>query len=140
MNTERIVAYGIFAFVILIISFNITGALSMIVLEKSKDIAVLKTMGATQQFITKVFLLEGLLISLIGSVTGIALATLIGFIQIKFEIIKMNTSTMVVDAYPIIFKADSFIVVLVMVAVIGFTAAIIPALRAGKSKMLLNRK
>jgi lipoprotein-releasing system permease protein len=140
MNTERIVAYGIFAFVILIISFNITGALSMIVLEKSKDIAVLKTMGATQQFITKVFLLEGLLISLIGSVTGIALATLIGFIQIKFEIIKMNTSTMVVDAYPIIFKADSFIVVLVMVAVIGFAAAIIPALRAGKSKMLLNRK
>jgi lipoprotein-releasing system permease protein len=140
MNTERIVAYGIFAFVILIISFNITGALSMIVLEKSKDIAVLKTMGATQQFITKVFLLEGLLISLIGSVTGIALATLIGFVQIKFEIIKMNTSTMVVDAYPIVFKADSFIVVLIMVAVIGFAAAFIPALRAGKSEMLLNRK
>lgn len=140
MNTERIVAYGIFAFVILIISFNITGALSMIVLEKSKDIAVLKTMGATQQFITKVFLLEGLLIALIGSVTGIALATVIGFIQINFEIIKMNTSTMVVDAYPIVFKADSFVVVLVMVTIIGFAAAIIPAIRAGKSKMLLNRK
>lgn len=140
MNTERIVAYGIFAFVILIISFNITGALSMIVLEKTKDIAVLKTMGATQQFITKVFLLEGLLIALIGSVTGIALATVIGFIQINFEIIKMNTSTMVVDAYPIVFKPDSFVVVLVMVTIIGFAAAIIPAIRAGKSKMLLNRK
>lgn len=140
MNTERIVAYGIFAFVILIISFNITGALSMIVLEKSKDIVVLKTMGATRQWITKIFLLEGILISMIGTLSGIALAIIIGFIQIYFEPIKMNTATMVVDAYPIVFKPESFVVVLLMVLCIGTLASIIPALRAGNSQMQLKGK
>lgn len=140
MNTERIVAYGIFAFVILIISFNITGALSMIVIEKSKDIAVLKTMGATQQFITKIFLLEGALIAFIGATAGILLATIIGFVQIYFEIIKMNTATMVVDAYPIIFKPESFVVVLCMTLLIGMLASLAPAMRAGKTLMALKGK
>jgi len=140
MNTERIVAYGIFAFVILIIAFNITGALSMIVLEKAKDIAVLKTMGATRQWITSIFLLEGILISMIGTLSGIALAIIIGYIQIYFEPIKMNTATMVVDAYPIVFKAESFVVVLLMVLCIGTLASIIPALRAGNSQMQLKGK
>ena len=140
MNTERIVAYGIFAFVILIIAFNITGALSMIVLEKAKDIAVLKTMGATRQWITAIFLLEGILISMIGTLSGIAVAVIIGYIQIYFEPIKMNTATMVVDAYPIVFKAESFVVVLLMVLCIGTLASIIPALRAGNSQMQLKGK
>ncbi len=140
MNTERIVAYGIFAFVILIISFNITGALSMIVIEKSKDIAVLKTMGATKQWVTKVFLLEGALIAFIGSGAGILLASLVGFIQIHFEVVKMNTSTMVVDAYPIVFKTESFIVVLCITMIIGIIASLIPAIRAGKTMMALKGK
>jgi lipoprotein-releasing system permease protein len=140
MNTERVVAYGIFAFVILIISFNITGALSMIVIEKSKDIAVLKTMGATKQWVTKVFLLEGLLIAFIGSSAGILLASLVGFIQIHFEVVKMNTSTMVVDAYPIVFKTESFVVVFCITMVIGIIASLIPSIRAGKIIMALKGK
>jgi lipoprotein-releasing system permease protein len=112
----------------------------MIVLEKAKDVAVLKTMGATRQWITKIFLLEGILISMIGTLSGIALAIIIGYIQIYFEPIKMNTATMVVDAYPIVFKAESFVVVLLMVFCIGTLASIIPALRAGNSQMQLKGK
>lgn len=140
MNTEKIVAYGIFAFVIIIISFNITGSLSMIALEKSKDISVLKTMGANNSFIKKIFLLEGVLSSLIGCGVGIFLALAIGLIQIKFKLIKMNATTMVVDSYPVVFKLESFIVVIIMVIGIGFLASVLPALRASNTMLHLNQK
>lgn len=140
MNTEKVVAYAIFTFVLIIISFNITGSLSMVALEKAKDISILKTMGATNAFIKKVFLLEGLLTAFTGCITGIAAALLIGSIQIFLKPIKMNTTTMVVDAYPVVFKLESFIVVFIIVLLVSFFASLFPALRAGNTMLKLNQK
>lgn len=133
MNTERIVAYAIFAFVLIIISFNITGAISMIVLEKKKDIAILRVMGLTHRQVLYLFLGVGLLIAFIGSGLGIVAALFIGFLQIRFSLLKMNTSTMVVDAYPVAFELNSFIFVMILVLAIGSIASFLPASKAARS-------
>lgn len=140
MNTEKVVAYAIFTFVLIIISFNITGSLSMVALEKANDISIFKTMGASNVFIKKVFLLEGLLTAFTGCIAGMVAALLIGSIQIFFKPIKMNTTTMVVDAYPVVFKMESFIVVFFIVLLVSFFASLFPALRAGNTMLKLNQK
>lgn len=140
MNTERVVAYGIFTFVLIIISFNITGALSMIALEKQKDVSVLKIMGFDQQQILLLFLGVGILIATLGGILGILAALLIGYLQIKFALLKMNTSTMVVDAYPIAFDIQSFIFVSILVMSIGFIAAFYPAFKASRATLNLKAK
>jgi lipoprotein-releasing system permease protein len=126
---------------LVIASFNIIGSLSMIVLEKSKDISILKTIGASRQWLLKVFLLEGLLSSIIGSMAGIFLGLLLCFIQIKFGIIKLaGSGTFVVNAYPVNVHVLDILLVITTVVVIGFLASIIPAWNASKRMVMLNQK
>jgi lipoprotein-releasing system permease protein len=141
MQTERWAVYAILTFIILIASFNIIGSLSMIVLEKSKDISILKTMGATRQWLMKVFLLEGILSAFIGSVSGIVLGLLLCFVQIKFGFIKLaGSGTFVVNAYPVNIHFPDILLVISTVMVIGLFASIVPAWNASKRIVMLNQK
>ena len=105
------------------------GALWMIVLEKKKDISILKSMGARDNTIRNIFLAEGLLLTILGVVMGFVLALTIYFLQKQFGIVSMP-GTFAVDAYPVSIRFIDFVVVCITVLTIGGLASIPPALRA----------
>ena len=90
MNMERWIIYGVFCLILVVAAFNMIGALTMLVLEKQKDINVLHALGSTRGFIQKIFLSEGLLLALIGTITGMLLAFLIAILQINFHLIPLQ--------------------------------------------------
>ena len=90
MNMERWIIYGVLSLILVVAAFNMIGALTMLVLEKQKDISVLHSLGGNKNFIQKIFLSEGLLLALIGSVTGMLLAFIIALLQINFHLIPLG--------------------------------------------------
>jgi lipoprotein-releasing system permease protein len=127
MQVEKWVIYGILSLILVVAAFNMIGALSMLVLEKKKDIAVLRALGASNQRIRNIFLLEGLLLAGIGAVAGIILGGGICFIQEYFQFIKLGGSTFIIDYYPVKTKVLDFLLVMATVKAISFTAAWVTA-------------
>ncbi|MEO7530623.1 MAG: FtsX-like permease family protein [Sediminibacterium sp.] len=130
MQVEKWVIYGILSLILVVAAFNMIGALTMLVLEKQKDIAVLKAMGASQQMIQKIFLSEGLLLAALGGVGGIVLATLICWIQLHFKLIKLGGNTFIIDYYPVKMIAGDYILVVGTVILIAVLASWIPSRKA----------
>ena len=128
MRVEKYVAYSIVTLMVILISFNLVGALWMIVLEKRQDIIILQSLGMVGSDIRNVFLRVGLLICLLGLGSGFALATLIYLIQTKFGVVGLPNT--LAEAYPMSLRAGDFAVVTVTVLVIGLLASILPARRA----------
>lgn len=138
MRMEKWAVYAILSLILVIAAFNIIGSLSMLVLEKTKDIAILKTMGADNGMIRKIFLLEGLLTSLAGSLIGAAVAVILCVVQIQFEIIKLQGSgTFVVDAYPVKMQWQDFLLVGITVMVIAVATSWLPAQRAASRSAII---
>ncbi len=127
MQLEKWVIYGILSLILVVAAFNMIGALSMLVLEKQKDIAVLRALGATSNRIRNIFLLEGLLLAAIGAGAGIVLGGGICWVQEKFHLIKLGGSTFIIDYYPVKILPLDFILVLLTVTAISFTAAWVTA-------------
>lgn len=125
LKSEKLWTFMILVFILIIGTFNVIGSLTMLIIEKKKDIIILHDMGADIQLIRSIFLVEGMLITLIGAVSGILLGTLICWLQIKFSLVHL-TEGYVVDAYPIHMLASDFILVLGVVLLIGFFAAWYP--------------
>lgn len=125
LNSEKWAVYLILTFVLLIATFNIVGSLTMLVIDKQKDIAVLNSLGADKTMIRQIFLFEGLMISFIGCVMGLLLGGLFCFLQIQYGFITMSQENMVVSAYPITLKLIDFILVFFTVFVISFIASLI---------------
>lgn len=130
MQIEKWVIYGILSLILIVAAFNMIGALTMLVLEKQTDIAVLKAMGANEQKIQRIFLSEGLLLAAMGGGGGILLATIICWIQIRFQVIKLGGNTFIIDYYPVKLVAADFILVTGTVALIALLAAYIPSRKA----------
>jgi lipoprotein-releasing system permease protein len=128
MKSEKWAIFLILTFILLIATFNVVGSLSMLILDKKKDIAVLRSLGASQQLIRRIFITEGMLISLIGALTGLFLGGLICWLQITFGLIKLGDSgsTFVVDTYPVQMQIIDFAGVFVTVMAIGYLAAWYP--------------
>ncbi|GIV33750.1 MAG: membrane protein [Chitinophagales bacterium] len=138
MRIEKWAVFAILTLILLIASFNIIGSLSMLVIEKRKDIAVLKVMGADNRLIRKIFLLEGLLTSLAGSLAGALVAVLLCVIQMQFQIIKLQGSgTFVIDAYPVEIRASDFILVGFTIICISMGASWIPTQRAVEREAIM---
>jgi len=135
MRLERWAVYAILAFIMLIISFNIIGSLSMLVIEKQSDISILMAMGADQGMIRQIFLLEGVLSAMIGAVIGIILATALCLLQIKYEFLKLSggENSFVVQGYPVLLKAGDYILTFFTVVVIALIAAYFPAKKAAET-------
>lgn len=131
IKTEKWAIYAILVLVLLIASFNLIGSLSMLVLEKRKDISIFKAMGANKKLIFNIFLQTGLLITGIGAMLGLAIGFLIALGQQQFEWIKMGEG-FIVDGYPVAFKLTDFILILFTVGLVGFLAAYFPAAKASK--------
>ncbi len=131
MQIEKWVIYGILSLILVVAAFNIIGALTMLVLEKQKDIAVLKAMGANNARIQNIFLLEGILLAAIGASIGLVLAGCICFLQDKFHLLKLGGSTFLIDYYPVKSSVTDYLLVLATVGVIAFAAAYITSRKAG---------
>jgi lipoprotein-releasing system permease protein len=130
MNFERWAIYGILTLMMVVASFTMIGALTMLVLEKQKDIQVLKAMGADNSRIRRIFLTEGIMLAAIGAVTGVLLATLICWLQVKYKLIAIEGGTFLIDYYPVEMNPSDSVLVLFTVMVVGFGASWFPARRA----------
>ncbi|MDD4968131.1 MAG: ABC transporter permease [Paludibacter sp.] len=125
MKIEKWFTYLILCFILLIASFNIIGSLSMLIIDKKEDIETLRSLGANNQLIKRIFLFEGWLISGVGAISGILLGGLLCLLQQYFGILKLG-SGYVVDAYPVVTNATDLLLVFVTVLVMGFLAAYYP--------------
>ena len=134
MKYEKAAIFMILIFVIIIIAFNIFGSLTMLIIEKKEDIGTLRSMGAQDGLIRKIFVLEGWYISLAGLAGGLIIGVGFAALQQAFGIIKMP-GHFVVQAYPIILSWSDILLTAVGVAVIGYLIALLPvALHSRKSQ------
>jgi len=133
MRSEKWAVYAILVLVLMIAAFNMVGALSLLVLEKQKDIGILKAMGARNSHISSIFLAEGALWSLLGGGAGLVLGILICLGQQQFGWLKLGGS-FIIDAYPVRLFLSDFFVVLGTILAIGLLAAWFPALRAARAE------
>ncbi len=139
MNIEKWISYLIACLTLLIIAFNLVGSLWMIVLEKKKDIAILKSMGLTKSGIKSIFLSLGLLISVIGLLVGFILGIILYWMQKEYGLISVPDGFMI-DAYPIEMRWPDFLIVTITVIVIGFIASLLPSLRAGQISAFVRQE
>ena len=125
LNSEKLWTFIILVFILVIATFNVIGSLTMLIIEKKKDISILHSMGAGARLIRRIFLLEGMLITLIGALSGLLLGVLICWVQTKFSLIKL-TEGYVIDAYPVQIQIADILWILSAVVFIGFIAAWYP--------------
>lgn len=138
MQTEKWFVYAILLFIFAIAAFNMIGSLSMLVLEKRKDITILKAMGAGSSLVQRIFLAEGILIATTGAALGTLLAVLICLGQAHFGWVKLGGGTFVVDAYPVSMHYSDFLLVWVTILVIALLASWYPALKAARQPVDLK--
>jgi lipoprotein-releasing system permease protein len=131
MKLEKWMGFAITSLMLILMAFNTLGALWMIVLDKQKDIAVLKSMGATDQAVGRIFLLEGLLLTLLGMAIGLVLAVVLYTVQKTYGLITIPQGFLV-DSYPIAMRWQDFLPVTATVMAIGLLASVAPARRAGR--------
>ncbi|MDO9339625.1 MAG: FtsX-like permease family protein [Bacteroidales bacterium] len=126
MRSERLAIFFILTLILIIASFNIIGSLTMLIIEKERDIEILKSLGADNDLIRKIFIFEGWLISIIGAVAGIILGFAICWLQQTFGLIKLQSESLIMDSYPVVMKVKDFIIVPGTVLLIGYWAAWYP--------------
>lgn len=133
MKSEKWAVFLILTFILLIATFNILGSITMLILDKRKDIGTLYSLGASHTLVRRIFFAEGLLITFVGTVLGIALGALICWIQMEYGVIKLQGGgSFIMSAYPVKMKLMDFILVFATVSLIGATASWIAVRRLSK--------
>jgi lipoprotein-releasing system permease protein len=138
MNMERWIIYGVLCLILVVAAFNMIGALTMLVLEKQKDISLLHALGANNSFVQRVFLSEGLLLALIGTAAGMILALIIAYLQINFHLIPLEGGSFLIDYFPVKLRLMDFLLVTATVFVIAVLASLIPAKKAASREFSLR--
>ena len=128
MRYEKLAIFLILIFVVLIIAFNIYSSLRMLVIEKEADIATLRSMGATDSLVRRIFRLEGWLVSLVGIVIGLVLGVALVLLQQQLGLVPMP-GNFIVDAYPVVLRASDLLWTVAGVALIGYLMALLPTRR-----------
>ena len=132
IKIEKLFVFITFAFILLIASLNIFFSLSMLVIDKKKDIAVLLAMGATEETVRKTFLGVGAIVALVGAVVGLVLGVGICWVQQRFGLVSMGMATSIVDAYPVKMKLSDILLTCLAIVLITLAVSIRPALNAGR--------
>ena len=133
MKYEKAAIFMILIFVVIIIAFNIFGSLSMLIIEKEEDISTLKSLGAKDSLINKIFILEGWMISLAGLAGGLLLGISFALLQQHFGFIKMP-GHFIVQAYPVILSWSDVLLTTAGVATVGYVIATLPVLSNRRSR------
>ena len=127
MKSEKLAVFIILGFILLIAVFNVIGSLSMLILDKKKDMAVLQSLGASNRLIRQVFFIEGMMITMLGALAGLLLGGVVCWLQLRYGWLTINSgSTFVVEAYPVKILFMDFVDVLLVITLIGFAAAWYP--------------
>lgn len=132
IKVEKFVVNVMLSFILAISSVGIFFCLTMLTLNKRKDIAVLKAMGATKTFIRNLFMTEGMLIALSGAVIGMGLGVTICFLQQNYGFVTIGTETSVIEEYPVELRLSDLIWISCTVICISFLASIRPSIIASK--------
>ncbi len=138
MNVERWVIYGILSLILVVAAFTMIGALTMLVLEKQKDISVLHALGGNRGFIQRIFLSEGMLLALVGGGIGMALAFLMGWLQMNFHLIPLSGGSFLIDYFPVKLRWIDFLLVGGTVFVIAMIASWFPSRKAAMQEFSLR--
>jgi len=138
MNMERWVIYGVLCLILVVAAFNMIGALTMLVLEKQKDISVLHALGGNKKFIQRIFLCEGMLLALLGGGIGMLLALLIAWLQMQFHLIPLAGGSFLIDYFPVKLRLMDFLLVGATVFVIALIASWLPSRKAAAQEFSLR--
>ncbi len=124
MRSEKWAVYVILTFILILATFNVVGSLSMLMIDKRKDTEILKSMGADKHLIQRIFLNEGLLISVVGGIIGLLLGIILVLLQQQFGFVKFGTGgNYVVDAYPVLLKLKDVLLIFATILAVGCTSA-----------------
>lgn len=135
VNIEKWVTFLLLGFILVIATFNVIGALSLLIIEKSDSIDTFRNLGASNKLIIRIFVMEGWVISLIGAVLGIALGLLLCLLQEHFGLIEMqgNAATLIITAYPVAVQWTDVLVVLALSVAVGALTSLV-------TKLIMRRK
>lgn len=128
MEIEKLISYFFLTFILMIACFNVIGSLSMLIIDKRKDVLTLRNLGADNRLIIRIFLFEGRMISFLGAVLGIFTGLLLCFIQQHFGIISLGSSagSFVIDAYPVSIHLTDILLIFLTVLLVGFLSVWYP--------------
>jgi len=136
MRSEKWAVYVILTFILILATFNVVGSLSMLMIDKRKDTEILKSMGADNRLIQKIFMNEGLLISVAGGVIGLLLGIILVLLQQQFGFVKFGTGgNYVVDAYPVLLKLKDVLLIFATILVVGCTSAFLTVRHAMRKEV-----
>jgi lipoprotein-releasing system permease protein len=138
MRAEKWVIYAVLVLLMIVFSFTIVSSLTMLVIEKEKDISVLHALGGNKNFIQKIFLSEGLLLAIIGGVLGMLLALLLAWLQVNLKLIPLQGGSFLIDYFPVSLKIGDFLLVSATVIIIALFASWIPARKAALNEFSLR--
>lgn len=130
MQIEKWIIFAILALIMVVASFNLVGALTMLVLEKQKDIHVLHAMGATAGTIQKIFLSLSIVMAMTGAFIGGLIASCLIFLQTQFHFIQLQGVSFIIDYYPVKAIWTDYLAVISLVVLIAFVAGWVPAKKA----------
>lgn len=135
MRSEKWAVYVILTFILILATFNVVGSLSMLMIDKRKDTEILKSMGADNRLIQKIFLNEGLLISVAGGIIGLLLGIILVLLQQQFGFVKFGTGgNYIVDAYPVLLKFKDVLLIFATILAVGCTSAFLTVRHALKKE------
>jgi lipoprotein-releasing system permease protein len=132
VKIEKLFMHITISFILLIASLNIFFSLSMLAIEKTKDVAILFSMGASQNFIKKIFLGEGMIIAFTGAISGLIIGMAICLSQQRWGLVSMGMETSIVEAYPVQMQAGDFISTGITIFLITMLISYRPAVKASK--------
>ncbi|MGE0569078.1 MAG: FtsX-like permease family protein [Bacteroidia bacterium] len=125
LETEKMATFIILAFILVIATFNIIGALTMLIIEKKKDIKTLFSLGADISLVRNIFMREGFLITGVGAISGLLIGLFVCWLQIKYHFVKFGDE-FIIPYYPIEIQFSDLINIIVVIMLIGFFAALYP--------------
>ena len=136
MMIERWVAYILLCLIIAVATFNILGSLTMSVVEKQKDIGILRAMGTTENSIRKIFMLEGILVGIIGTVLGSLIGLGVCYLQINYNIYPLDPTKYIIDSLPMQVRVSDTIIIIITSLILSLLAAVYPAKKAAKTSLI----
>jgi lipoprotein-releasing system permease protein len=132
MKIERWAAYIILSLIIAVATFNILGSLSMSVIEKKRDIGILRSMGAVEKSVLRIFMFEGIFIGAVGTLAGIILGYLVCYIHLKYNIYPLDPTQYKIDALPLEIRLSDFFYISGASMLLSILASLFPARRAAR--------
>jgi len=132
MTIEKWAMFIILSLIILVAAFNIISSLIMVVLEKTKEIGILKSMGATSGGVMKVFMFEGLVAGSIGTVLGCILGYVVCWAQLKYKFLSLPSDIYFISSLPIQMRTSDFVSIVVAAFLLCFTATLYPSWKAAR--------